>query len=749
MSAVASPSLCASPLAACDAVLQMGLNAIRYKAVYPYGTVVGCQSELIVRGSGFLGGGALSPPVTCSFGSRTDENTTAATVLNDTAVRCINSVTPTSLGVLPMRVDWGLDPDTLSAQHVDQLPGFSAFDVTANRIDSVRPGAGAYQDTASIDVYGYLEDYGMPGCRFGSWFGPWAVVYNSSYARCEKPPFPSSERGITAAYPIFSGNRQCATGDTEPSDALAASPASFRTYNAQINSLSRYTNPTDLATPISVFGEGIVYPSAIDAICRFTRIEKSYDGVWGPYPAVAGDPSSMIITEAVALSDTELQCPPPVIDVPRVDVKLRYTVETLQNAVNIDPTSIGRPFYLDVYHVGSLAIKVISPRAGPSGQEALLTIHTARESVVDYGHGQLACVVSRNLTDFDTVQRHVERRVGVERVANRRRGECARHAAVERELDVHEACARQLLGAQIAVHAARADEQRGHCECAATGSAYGGYPVTINGTGSLQHLTDEATRYANLRCRFGPTDGRYRLTCCKLHGPFIDGETQLWNSIWSMGGTNAPQRTPEMLCGSMGAAFCIYFGLQLLTACTVLSVMIRLILAHFANVGSQTRKMRVDELEDVQKEDVRKVWLKYDLKGTVIVPSHNLLAIAQQLKQPLLGLARSRRSLTHPAKVYAGCFEGLHRPCHGEMHRAPKLLANGCTCVTTVTPSGEASAKRRHLAFCRAAHTYEHSCSAARTRAHAHASRRPPALRADRRRDGRARRRLAANRRGD
>ena len=35
------------------------------------------------------------------------------------------------------------------------------------------------------------------------------------------------------------------------------------------------------------------------------------------------------------------------------------------------------------------------------------------------------------------------------------------------------------------------------------------------------------------------------VSLCKLHDPIIDGETQLWNSIWSMRATNALQRTPE------------------------------------------------------------------------------------------------------------------------------------------------------------------------------------------------------------
>merc|ERR1719506_3290068 len=60
----------------------------------------------------------------------------------------------------------------------------------------------------------------------------------------------------------------------------------------------------------------------------------------------------------------------------------------------------------------------------------------------------------------------------------------------------------------------------------------------------------------------------------------------------------------------------------------VLSIMIGVILENFANVGSETRRIGKD-----------------DPKGTFIVPSHNLLAILQQLKEPL-GIAGSTPALT-------------------------------------------------------------------------------------------------------
>jgi len=133
--------------------------------------------------------------------------------------------------------------------------------------------------------------------------------------------------------------------------------------------------------------------------------------------------------------------------------------------------------------------------------------------------------------------------------------------------------------------------------------------------------------------------GHNKLTCCPECGPMMDmkGET-VFNS--RTGETIVRSVIPESSCGSTGAAFTIYFIFQMVMAYIVLSIMIGVILENFANVGSETRKIRMDDLEEF-----REVWLKYDPKGTWILPSHNLLAILQQLKRPL-GIAGSTPALT-------------------------------------------------------------------------------------------------------
>lgn len=375
--------------------VQVTLTVIKYDDVVPNGTAVGCQSEVTIRGAGFLANGRDTPPVTCSFGTTDSANATtaptAATVVNDTAITC-RTIPPTSSGILPLRVNWGTG---MSDAHPVAAPAFRSFEHTANQIHSVRPGAGSYQDTATVNIYGIFEDYGQPACRFGSWFSSWAVVMSSTHVRCEKPPFPASERGITGAYPVFfTGNRQCAAGATQPSNELVGSAASFRTYNAQINGLSRGASPDSYHAPLSVYGVGIVYPSVVDAICRFTQVQRNCHGNgWIDSPASGA--MGVIITHATAMSDTELQCAVPDVTVPNCIV--RYTIETLQNGVNIDPTSEGVPFTCvnrepHQCHScpSSVCVGTLDGKAAPPDITHLLAMLTGTTSTTFRGQGRRA-----------------------------------------------------------------------------------------------------------------------------------------------------------------------------------------------------------------------------------------------------------------------------------------------------------------------------------------------------------------------
>lgn len=111
-----------------------------------------------------------------------------------------------------------------------------------------------------------------------------------------------------------------------------------------------------------------------------------------------------------------------------------------------------------------------------------------------------------------------------------------------------------------------------------------------------------------------------RLRCCPKCGPRIRDR-------------NGNFKDPENSCGDTFFAVVIFILFMLMMAYIVLSLAVGVILENFANVGSENKKITMEMMEEF-----REVWLKYDRHGTFIVPSHNLLAILQQLKHPL-GLA--------------------------------------------------------------------------------------------------------------
>ena len=88
--------------------------------------------------------------------------------------------------------------------------------------------------------------------------------------------------------------------------------------------------------------------------------------------------------------------------------------------------------------------------------------------------------------------------------------------------------------------------------------------------------------------------------------------------------------TPVSSCGKAGVSVLLFVLYCLFMSFVLLALIIGVILDNFANVGSDNKAVTVENIEEF-----REVWLRYDPKGTFVVPSHNLLAILQQLKQPL------------------------------------------------------------------------------------------------------------------
>lgn len=138
--------------------------------------------------------------------------------------------------------------------------------------------------------------------------------------------------------------------------------------------------------------------------------------------------------------------------------------------------------------------------------------------------------------------------------------------------------------------------------------------------------------------------GDNRLRCCPSCGPIIEDED------------GVPEA--EDSCGQTFFSIFIFVIYQFIMGYIILGgLFIGVIVDNFTTMGSENKAVTVEQLEEF-----REVWLRYDPKGTFVVPSHNLLAILQQLRVPL-GMAGMTPSLTRAEMLH---FLGeLDIPDHG------------------------------------------------------------------------------------
>jgi hypothetical protein len=128
------------------------------------------------------------------------------------------------------------------------------------------------------------------------------------------------------------------------------------------------------------------------------------------------------------------------------------------------------------------------------------------------------------------------------------------------------------------------------------------------------------------------------LRCCYTCGPIKDG-------------------IAESSCGASVSSVFLQMSFTMIAAAIILSLIIGVILDNFANIGSEQKAITMEQLEEF-----REVWIKYDPKGTFVVPAHSLLAILQQLNAPM-GIAGRQPALTRAQMLQ---FLGeLDVPDHG------------------------------------------------------------------------------------
>lgn len=149
--------------------------------------------------------------------------------------------------------------------------------------------------------------------------------------------------------------------------------------------------------------------------------------------------------------------------------------------------------------------------------------------------------------------------------------------------------------------------------------------------------------------------GDNMLRCCPTCGPIID------------------RTGPVSSCGADPIIIPVIFFFILMGYIILNGLFIGVIVENFQNIGTDSKDVTFECLEGL-----RDVWMRYDTKGSFVVPSHNLLAILQQLPAPL-GIAGSDRSRAEMLELLAR----LEVPDHaGQIHFVETLtgLSHNAVC---------------------------------------------------------------------
>lgn len=200
---------------------------------------------------------------------------------------------------------------------------FTTFDAEDQLVYSVFPGGGPYNLASNMIVTGVFQDFKAPRCKFGDYVGTYGVVYNASYATCEKPRFPDELRNDVGGYNVtFSPNGQCF-----PTASRHRLETQFMTYNSQTNSIDIASAPASGSVQLTVEGDGYTYPGLEGGICRFTQVVES------------GSDALVVESAATTISTTAIKC-----NSPATGVVAKWELTILQNGLTAEPSGIyGNP----------------------------------------------------------------------------------------------------------------------------------------------------------------------------------------------------------------------------------------------------------------------------------------------------------------------------------------------------------------------------------------------------------------------
>ena len=414
-------------------------------------------------------------------------------MLDDGLLKCTTPAFPMSSAAGPISFylkfgDYGSVP-VFPDDAMFELFDYAGFDLTTMKIHLVSPGGGAYDQETDVSVTfdeamvigdeleGLAGDGGFGFLQFdGAYRSELCARTGTNVLTCPKPGFGPSAKDISGAVSVeYSPNGQCYTSN---------SGGEYVLYNAVAKSVVPTGAPSHEVFTLDLGLEGCPYPAIGDAKCTFRTDTLE------------------TVTPMTQLSAERARC-----DTPSGSVAT-YTVYVSCNGV-ADESFYLQPLQLASYNLAWVEITSMEPEGVPVGAEMGVTVNGV--NFADYGVPIVARVgwsgTDANGTvitepDFDlssstgAVELFTSQLLRIELPAFSQPGTLTVSVSLNNGTDGTFTQSYSLVVFSSPTLTSVVPN---------TGSATGGVPVVIQGSGFTAFSSDPELRTQNMRCRFGNT----------------------------------------------------------------------------------------------------------------------------------------------------------------------------------------------------------------------------------------------------
>ena len=165
----------------------------------PYGTAIGCVTDVTLPGINFAFEGlAQAATMQCVWRYI---GVTPALYLNDTHLVCQTPSTTTTPGPKRLTVEVVPVGSNIPIGSTIITEFFHFFELSSVAVHTIAPAGAPYNRELSLNLTGQsMMNYGKPTCAFvgiaSTYYGPAVSGFGGHTARCVKPEFPSTERGL-------------------------------------------------------------------------------------------------------------------------------------------------------------------------------------------------------------------------------------------------------------------------------------------------------------------------------------------------------------------------------------------------------------------------------------------------------------------------------------------------------------------------------------------------------------------------